>query len=220
MKTPASILAGAMIPLGFLAPLPKPEIDEKGESPHHRLLRKGHLFIAVMSLCSELTSVMWATVAVNQLTEVAHAPAESVWHLLQRDFNLEWVAVNAHFVLGMLGFMSMIGIRGYLASVVAGFSQTGSASVCAAAASGLLLMVSIINRGVASGGGDGLRYGASILSLITTYVRLLVKRAISRDTFGPLELASVLLGGASAVLGVKALIESDASRVKPASKDA
>eukprot|EP00568_Trieres_chinensis_P010835 CAMPEP_0183314244 /NCGR_PEP_ID=MMETSP0160_2-20130417/47842_1 /TAXON_ID=2839 ORGANISM="Odontella Sinensis, Strain Grunow 1884" /NCGR_SAMPLE_ID=MMETSP0160_2 /ASSEMBLY_ACC=CAM_ASM_000250 /LENGTH=279 /DNA_ID=CAMNT_0025479523 /DNA_START=82 /DNA_END=921 /DNA_ORIENTATION=- len=211
MKTPASILAGAMVPLGFLAPLPKPESDVNGENPLHRILRKVHLFIAIASLCSELIAVMWATVAVNQLTEVPHLPAESVWHLLQRDCNLEWLAVNAHFLLGMLGFMSMIAIRGYFSAVVAGFSSTGCASICAAAASGLLLMVSIYNRGVAAGGGDGMRYGASILSLITTYVRLLVKRAISIESFGPLELMSLLLAGMSILLGIRALIVPEAS---------
>eukprot|EP00545_Synedropsis_sp_CCMP1620_P010925 CAMPEP_0119024514 /NCGR_PEP_ID=MMETSP1176-20130426/32027_1 /TAXON_ID=265551 /ORGANISM="Synedropsis recta cf, Strain CCMP1620" /LENGTH=50 /DNA_ID=CAMNT_0006979835 /DNA_START=1 /DNA_END=150 /DNA_ORIENTATION=+ len=42
--------------------------------------------------------------------------ASSVWDLIQRDFELAWVATNAHFVLGMLGFMWVICSKAYFAA--------------------------------------------------------------------------------------------------------
>jgi hypothetical protein len=87
MKTPASILAGALVPLGLLAPLPSaPARVEsagpgRGESRVARYLRQSYVAVAVLSLLSELISVTWATVAVNQLIETSVAPAESVWYV-------------------------------------------------------------------------------------------------------------------------------------------
>ena len=134
MKTPASILAGAMIPLGFLAPLPQPPwvkavppANKSGEEAAEsvvasaitrgldRMLRKSYLLVTLFSLGSELLAIIWSTVAVNQLTETIVPPAESVWALLQRDwYNLAWAATNSHFLFGMLGFMWMVGTRAYL----------------------------------------------------------------------------------------------------------
>jgi hypothetical protein len=94
MKTPGSILAGAMIPLGFAAPLP---VRDEKDTRFPAMLRRLYPFLAVTALGSELVSVLWATVAVNTLTETEIAMAESVWHLLRRDFALSWAAVNAHF---------------------------------------------------------------------------------------------------------------------------
>lgn len=78
MKTPASILAGAIVPLGFLSPLPQPPARiaavvsaKKGkENPPlaavitknlDRMLRKSYLLVTLLSFGSELLAVMWAT---------------------------------------------------------------------------------------------------------------------------------------------------------------
>ena len=126
---------------------------------------------------------------VLQLTETTIAPAQSVWHLLKRDFELEWAAVNTHFVVGMLGFLAMIGSRAYF------MAQKGllGRSVLGVAASGLALMVSIVNRGVAAGGGSGaaMRYGANVLALGKCYTTKLLERALSLKTLGPIEIISV-----------------------------
>ena len=82
MKTPASILAGAIVPLGFLAPLPQPPARiaaivsaKKGkEEPPlaivitknlDRMLRKSYLLVTLLSFGSELLAVMWATGKLN-----------------------------------------------------------------------------------------------------------------------------------------------------------
>jgi cobalamin synthase len=74
----ASTKAGALLPLGFLSPLPVKD-EDKPETGLRRAIRLSYQVVAMLSLMSELVSVMWATVAVNQLTETQVAPAESVW---------------------------------------------------------------------------------------------------------------------------------------------
>lgn len=191
MKTPASIIAGAIVPLGFLAPLQI--TSDPDDTVWERRARRFYAVLSAVTLATELIAVMWATVATNQLTETAIRPAESVWHLLKRDFELEWAAVNTHFVIGMLGFLSMIGSRAYF------MAQKGllGKSVLGVAVSGLALMVSIVNRGVAAGGGahpttgTAMRYGASVLALARRYTTLLVGRAIAPASIGPIEIISV-----------------------------
>jgi hypothetical protein len=102
MKTPASILAAGMVSLGFLAPFRlSPGIQEQPELLRRiELLKLVYIVVTLICFCSELLAVMWATVAVNQLTETVVAPTTSVWALLERDFDLEWAATNSHFVLG------------------------------------------------------------------------------------------------------------------------
>jgi hypothetical protein len=71
-------IAGILVPLGFIDPVPMNN-DEVEEGRLRRALRHSYQVVAMMSLMSTLISVMWATVAVNQLTETSVAPAESVW---------------------------------------------------------------------------------------------------------------------------------------------
>ena len=199
MKTPASIIAGAMVPMGMLAPL-KFDAD-KDDGRFAIFLRRVYPIVAVLSLCSELVSVMWATVAVNQLTETKLEAASSVWHLIQRDFSLPWVATNAHFVFGMIGFMWVIASRAY-------FFAKGpiGASAAGLAFSSLLLITSVVNRGVASGGGDGLRLGSSILALFRSYAVQLLARACSSHSFGPLELSAMALFAFSLGNGLRIVV--------------
>jgi hypothetical protein len=186
MKLPASIISGAMIPVGILGPLKLEPDDDDGKFAI--FLRRIYPFAAILALCSELVSVMWATVAVNQLTETNVAVASSVWDLIQRDFSLPWVATNAHFVLGMIGFIWVICSRAYFMAAKGALG----ASTAGIAFSSLLLITSIVNRGVAAGGGGGdLRFGGSVLALFRCYVHLLLKRACNLKSFGPLEIASV-----------------------------
>jgi hypothetical protein len=102
MKTPASILSAGMVSLGFLAPFRLSDSMKRSPKLLRRveLLKRAYILVTLVSFCSELLAVMWATVAVNQLTETVVLPATSVWTLLQRDFDLSWSATNSHFVLG------------------------------------------------------------------------------------------------------------------------
>ena len=117
-------------------------------------------------------------------------------HLLLRDFNIAWLGVNAHFVFGMLGFAYMLACRTFL-RYDGGRMGTGMAGL---AFSGLLLMISIVNRGISSGSGNGLRYGKHFGSLVGRYVSKLLQQALSPQTFGPLELGSILLATGSLIV--------------------
>ena len=79
MKMPASIIAGAMVPLGLLAPVPIRNPDGESESRLETLARRSFTAVTVVALLSEFTAVVFATVAVNQLTETVVEPATSVW---------------------------------------------------------------------------------------------------------------------------------------------
>ena len=179
MLTPASILAAAMISLGMKKPFELSDEMKSNENikTHIESLRRAYIVVTMISFCSELLAVMWGTVAVNQLTEQMVLPSESVWQLIQRDVDLEWAAVNSHFVVGLIGFMYMVGIRGYVMLMAAGASESLIVSVLSGVGAALLLMVSIVNRGVEAGGGDGVGYGNTILDLFGHYISLLYERA-------------------------------------------
>lgn len=211
MRTPASILAGSLVGLAISFPLPIQTPVGKVESRFEKTLRLTYTVVGVMSMLSQLISVMWATVAVNRLTETYIAPATSVWALLMRDFDLEWAAVNAHFVLGMFGFCFLIGTRAFFQ---AGGGLMGQ-SVAGVAISGLLLMISIVNRGVTAGGGGGAGYGNTVFSLISHYVITLAKRATTVGSMGPLEISSIAIFAWSIVLAVRGIVNQSGKDTLP-----
>lgn len=186
--------------------MPVRNTDGNLNSPRDIRVRKAYNVVAVSSLLSELLSVVWAAVAVNQLTETHVKPVESVWHLLQDDYSLPWSAVNAHFMLGTFGFAFCIGCRIYY-HAGKGILGTGLASI---SLSGLLLMTAIVNRAIASGAGDGVhRYGGSVIALFRKYGSLLLSRATTGGALGILEVGSILAALAGAVLCTSSIIGMD-----------
>ena len=91
MRTVASLIAGTLVPIALIAPLAlKNQQNEVQETRWQRALRLSYPIIAMLSLLSQLTAAIIATVAVNQLSETTVAPAKSVWHLILRDYDLAW----------------------------------------------------------------------------------------------------------------------------------
>jgi len=158
--------------------------------------------LAVLSLSSELTAVVYATVASNKLTEIVAAPAASAFALIQRDYELSWIATNVHFLFGLFGFVSMIGLRALtifpckLNRAAAGF-----------AFSALFGMCSVVNLGVSAGDGTGRVHGSSIVTLIFRYCVLLAKQL--KKTGGIMAMAAIALGLVSTALAIKAVITCD-----------
>lgn len=70
-------------------------------------------------------------------------------------------------------------------------------------------MVSIVNRGVAKGGGQvgESYYGGSVLSLVSHYLALLFQQAtgIAVSSLGPLEISSLVFAAVSLLFGAKAV---------------
>lgn len=84
--------------------------------------------------------------------------------------------------------MFLIGSRAYFQAGSGLFGR----SIAGLTFSGLMLMVSIVNRGVASGSGEGLSYGGTVLHLVSHYVSMLFKQATKAGSIGPLELAAMV----------------------------
>ena len=76
----------------------------------------------------------------------------------------------------------------------------------------LCIMISIVNRGVESGGGGGDRYGATMLDLYDHYAVLLSRNALDMDSPGPLQLAVIVLELTSAVFMLNVLLFDNGKR--------
>jgi len=206
MITPASILSGAIVPMAFASAVPIKSEDATENRRSWVLMRKVYNVAALLSLLSNLVAVMWSVIAVNQLTETSIAPAESVWHLLRRDFDLPWAGVNTHFLFGLMSFALCVAIRAFL--------QVGGGVLgqCVAGLAGgaLLMMVSVMNRAVAHGAGDGVhRYGPNLLYLFGNYIYLLGAKATAKKDIGMLAVAGMVITGYSLFTGVRAMLEKD-----------
>jgi hypothetical protein len=194
--SPAALLAGGLVPLGFLAaPLP-------GDKPLHKKLRCIYSLLSVVSLSSELMAIVYATVAANKLTETTVVPAASAFALIQRDYELSWIATNVHFLFGLFGFLSMIGLRAYTI-----FPKKLNHAAAGIVGASLLGMCSVVNRGVSAGDASGSSYGNSILSLVTRYGILLTKQL--KNTGGIMSMTGIALGIVSTALAVRAIFSAE-----------
>jgi len=226
MKLPAGVLTAGMISIGFATRFPELPRDtvDKVYSPVIRSrcdqLDRLHIVVALISVTSELIVVLWSAVEVNQLTERTFAPAYSVWDLIQRDCDLPWSGINSHFIIGIIGFITMLWLRAYVMLLTAKASRflMGAASTGTAAA--LCLCVSIVNRGVEAGGGGGNRYGSTILDLFQHYISLLLKFSIDAYSPGPLQLSALGLEITSLCCLLAVLLtENDATKYEARNKE-
>mmetsp|Transcript_24925 Transcript_24925/g.55230 ORF Transcript_24925/g.55230 Transcript_24925/m.55230 type:complete len:386 (-) Transcript_24925:2346-3503(-) len=212
MKLPAAVVTAGMISLGFATSFPElpPDSPERQYSPRLRRrcesLRRLHIVTALVSVTSELIVVMWAAVEVNQLTERVYAPTATVWDLVQRDCDLAWSAVNSHFVLGIIGFVTMLALRAYVMLLAAEASSALMTAASTGTAAALCLMISIVNRGVEAGGGEGVGYGKTILDLVRHYGILLARCATDAQSPGPLEFSAIILEVTSLAFALQVLL--------------
>jgi len=217
MKLPAAVVTAGMISLGFATRFPELPRDtlEKVYVQSLRAqcakLERLHIVLGLVSVTSELIVVLWAAVAVNQLTERAYEPASSVWELIHRDCDLAWSAVNSHYILGIIGFTGMLWLRAYVMLLSASASKSLMNAASTGTAAATCLMVSIVNRGVESGGGTAVdRYGNTILDLFAHYAALLLQLATDQTSPGPLQLSAMVLETASLCFMFNVLLtESD-----------
>jgi len=197
MRTPASILASAIIPLG-LTDLPSGNNDKDMKIP--AILRRVFPLVAISSLTNHIIALTWATIAVNDLTTSnSDQTAGSLWELIQRDYELPWVATNVHFILGMLGFMWITGARIYLKETKGPIGK----SVAGLAISGMFHLISIINRGIQASASDNYPFGRNIFGLIRQYASLLSERTTTKKRLGLFE---VLSGIFLAIAALNAII--------------
>ena len=200
MKLPAAVVTAGMISLGFATrfpELPRDSLDKVYSQEVRQQcakLERLHIVLGLISVTSEIIVVLWAAVEVNQLTERAYEPARSVWELIHRDCDLAWSAVNSHFILGIMGFTAMLWLRAYVMLLAASASRNLMVSASTGTAAALCLMVSIVNRGIESGGGNSSdRYGNTILDLFQHYASLLLQAGTDAVSPGPLQSSAMAL---------------------------
>jgi len=198
--SPTSVRSAGMISLGFATRFPELPRDtpERIYPLEQRQLcsklDRLHIVLGVISVTSELIVVLWSAVEVNQLTERAYEPAYSVWNLIHRDCDLAWSAVNSHFILGIIGFVGMLWLRAHVMLLSAKASRKLQVAASSGTGAALCLMVSIVNRGVETGGGNSLdSYGHNILDLVSHYVALLLQAATNERSPGLLQFSALVL---------------------------
>jgi hypothetical protein len=147
-------------------------------------------------------AIVYATVAANKLTETTVAPAASVFALIQRDYELPWIAANVHLMFGLFGFLSMIGLRAY-----AIYPKKLNHAAAGFAGASLLGMCSVVNRGVSAGDASGRSFGSSIFSLVTRYGILLAQQL--KNTGGIMFMTGIALGIISTALAVRAIFSAE-----------
>mmetsp|Transcript_7311 Transcript_7311/g.14620 ORF Transcript_7311/g.14620 Transcript_7311/m.14620 type:complete len:232 (+) Transcript_7311:33-728(+) len=203
MRVPAALVAGASIPMGLIAG-PKLAADDP---PKLQALKTLHALLAVTTLSNQLLVVLWSTIAVNKLSEVAAPPAVSLMAFISRDYEMAWIGCNVHFLSGILTLCCMAGLNmhiNYGAAIGRAASLLTSSTV--------LFMTSIVNEGVAQGDGTGGRLGASVFSLACRYVTLLVSHVAERR--GYLLVAALALALAASYYACRALLGELAGELK------
>mmetsp|Transcript_2001 Transcript_2001/g.3040 ORF Transcript_2001/g.3040 Transcript_2001/m.3040 type:complete len:253 (+) Transcript_2001:132-890(+) len=175
MRTPAALIAGAIVPVGLLT---APELV-KGEPKRLELYKKANCLLAVASLLSEILAITYSTVAINKLAEVQFAPTAGVAQLISKHFELAWIGTNVHFLLGMFGFGLLVGNKAYFTYGGKVARIAGCWSVAA-----FLQCTSIVNQGMAMGSGNvdekSFMFAKNLLFLLFKYVKVAFIKARSR----------------------------------------
>jgi hypothetical protein len=164
VRTPAALVAGAAFGAVFaLQPSPA---DRAVVS----LAKRMHMLIGVGAFCSELIAVLVASVSLGKLgmsqtdSTLTEAAPANVFEFIEREYELEWVATQFNFIVGLLGLGTMVGIRAWVAFSCPLFGRIAVGFVTSA----ILTMLSF-----ASEAGD-----RSVMRLGVRYVALLFSKAV------------------------------------------
>lgn len=183
MRTPAALIAGAIVPLGLLT---APGLV-KGEPKKQELFKKANCLLAIASLLSEILAITYSTVAINKLAEVQFAPTAGVAELIANHFELAWMGANVHFLLGMFGFGLLVGSKAYYLYGGKVAKVAGCWSVAA-----ILQCTTLVNAGITlgsgnvNGDGERFKFAKNLFTLTLTYAKVAFVKAKSR----PLSMAS------------------------------
>ena len=163
IRTPAALVAGATFGGVFaLQPI-------AADKAIVGLAKRVHMLIGVVAFSAELISVLVSSITLGRLGS-SHAPAEgqdapahtSVQEFLRARYELEWLATEFNFLLGLLGLTSMVGIRAWVAFACPLFGKIAVGFVV----SSLLTMLAFAQQG-----------GNCALCQAPRYLVLLVSRA-------------------------------------------
>ena len=192
--TPATLLLTALVPLS----LQEIKVPQYGKNAFKKKLRGLYYVIGLLATCSELICVIYASIASNKLLQTASKPAASAYALIQRDYELAWIATTIHFIGGLLGFMACSGIGAFLV-YPPGYNTAGA---CFAAAA-LLWMLRLANTRAAMFQHTHL---SNCFSLLKRYLVLTTKQLKTSSGPNVLGMASIALTGVSICLLIRALV--------------
>jgi len=109
VRLPASILAGALVPLGFGFALPA---EGPALAPGtQRAVIRTHRLVAVTSYSCLLVAIVYASVTINGLAESAHQPSAGAMDLIRHEYELAWIGTNVSFLLGLFGALALVTLR-------------------------------------------------------------------------------------------------------------
>lgn len=195
--TPATLLLTALVSLS----LQEIKVPQYGKNAYRKKLRGLYYTIGLLSTCSELICVLYASIASNTLLQTTSKPAASVYALIQRDCELAWIATMAHFIGGLLGFMTCCGLGAFL-SFPPGYNTAGA---CFAAAA-LLWMLRLANTRAVMLRNPHL---SNCFYLVKRYIVLTTKQLKTSSNVSVLGISSIALTGISMGLLIRALASLD-----------
>ena len=136
VRTPAALVAGASFGAAFaLQPV-------SGEAMAMGLCKRVYLLISVSAVSAELIAVLVSSITLGRLGSEGKRSASSgsVVDFLREHYELEFVATQFNFQIGLLGLCAMLGIRAWVAFSCPRFSRIA----CGIVTSALLTMLALM----------------------------------------------------------------------------
>ncbi|KAJ1431281.1 hypothetical protein B484DRAFT_426751 [Ochromonadaceae sp. CCMP2298] len=158
-------LAAAAAAYGGVYALPLSASDQLVQ----QMAKRSYLLLGLFTTAQHLICALLATMAIDKfsLNTAALTPTPDLQSFLRANAELEWVALRASFLLGLLGFALMLGMRSWVWMLCPVFGKAGlgliAASVC--------LMWALVD--------ECLGEGATVSSLLTRYAQLLGARVLA-----------------------------------------
>jgi len=195
--TPATLLLTALIPLS----LQDIALSKIEQSTYKQKLKGLYYVIGLLSTCSELICVMYASITSSQLLEATMlAPATSAFALIQRDYELAWIATTVHFIGGLMGFMVMSGLGAFLS-----FPKKYNTAGAFFAVASLLWVTRLLNARAVLLQQDGI---GNCFFLLKRYIILGI-RQLQSSSSNVLGITSIVLTGIAVILTMRALFTSN-----------
>jgi len=163
-RIPSMLVAGAAYGGVFALPL------SIGDEMVKQLAKRTYILIGLGTVVSALFTTIVATLAIDKLSlkeAGAAVLAPNLNGFLAANLEIEWAAVRVHFLLGLMGFAVMCGMRAWISLSCPQFGRVGLGIIISA----LSFMWAIINECL----GD---CGYGFVQLMGDYLRAIWKKAI------------------------------------------
>ena len=207
MRTPAALLTGGLVPLGILSAQP---IDEENDSRGTKLIKQANVVLAVTSLLSEIIAVIYSSIAINKLVEVPSPPTAGVAELISQHYELSWLGTNIHFLIGMMGFILLVGNRTYLM-----FGQTLGKFAIGLSVASFLQALHVVNKGIAMGSINKscvqTQFATNFFKLCLRYVKIAIQ-----NVHGFCGIAAMVITFATVVATMYSFLATSKEAIAPA----